>query len=416
VLPFTKEFIITSYFETRLDPQQNTLELLPFGHSRHFPLKFNIADKRILSGESNFFNAALYKNFKEDNFIAADKCSVTLNPSKDKLIVLNCLDNCFGHALLKLFYAADYSEKRKEEFDVLWIVPKAMQHFLKESPGRNFLVVHASFAELEKCFVLNKEIDKIASNYKEVYLAGTETYADFDTNILTRQLQLFKNTESAAIRNKVVFYYRADYYRMWDGKKQGKRIVQLFSGLKNYFDSSIRFCVVGDRDKFVFPSWISDERVTGFSEEHDFNYNALFNSSILCIGFNGSHMLFPSMFSECTIHLHPSHKYKNMAEDTVVSLATNEMFSTYKHLYYFGNYNCSDLSANRLATLILFHYQGLMEKRYKLFERNAISQEVWIKTNYPFFNIRKVNEYRKLFNHQEGKKNRLRYHLDKWFA
>ena len=127
-------------------------------------------------------------------------------------------------------------------------------------------------------------------------------------------------------------------------------------------------------------------------------------------------MLFPSLFSECTVHLHPAHKYKNMTEDTVIKKKTNEMFSAYEHLYYFGNYNCSDLKPEQLGQLILFHYQGLVEKKYKLFVRDNVSQKDWINKNYVFLNLAEINLYRQQFNAKEAKKNRVKYYLDKIFS
>ena len=105
MIVFHKNYIISSYFESSIVDSSKNIELLPFGHSRHFPIKFSLVDKQICAGELNFFNMVFYKNFKENNFVNPDKCILEQNKVTDKLIVLNCLDNCFGHALLKLFYS-----------------------------------------------------------------------------------------------------------------------------------------------------------------------------------------------------------------------------------------------------------------------------------------------------------------------
>ncbi len=414
---FNKNYIISSYFEASIVDSLKNIELLPFGHSRHFPLKFSLVDKQIHNGELNFFNTVFYKNFKENNFVNPDKCIIDQNKVTDKLIVLNCLDNCFGHALLKLFYAVNYIQNHGNSFDFLLIIPKALSHFIIKKAGVNCLIIDYSFSQLQECFVLNNEIEKVACQYNEVFIESVETYDSFDKDGLIENLNLLKkDTQVGSVKDKIIFYYRSDYFRMWNGKSQLKNCVALFSFLKIFFDESIQFYVVGDLDKLQFPSWIKDERIAKFNKDVDFKYNQLFNTSLICIGLTGSHMLFPSLFAECTVHLHPAHKYKNMTEDTVVKKNTNEMFSAYQHLYYFGNYNCSDLKPEQLGRLILFHYQGLVEKKYKLFVRENVSQKDWINKNYSFLNLGEINAYRQKFNAKEANKNRVKYYLDKFFG
>ena len=135
MIVFNKNYIISSYFEASIVDSSKNVELLPFGHSRHFPLKFGLVDRQICAGELNFFNTVFYKNFKENNFINPDKCTIEQNKASDKLIVLNCLDNCFGHALLKLFYAVNYIQNKDKSFDFLLILPKALSHFNKKKAG-----------------------------------------------------------------------------------------------------------------------------------------------------------------------------------------------------------------------------------------------------------------------------------------
>ena len=413
MIPYTKDIILSSYFELLVS--DNSAELLKFGHSRHFPLKYSLDSKKILVGELNFFNSVFYKNFSLTNFINPEKCEVQKSSRKKVVIILNCLDNCFGHALLKLFYALTLTRSKIDEFDILLIVPSGLRHFVKTKPGLNVLSINYSFSQLEKMYILNPEIDKIVSGYEGVFVGETETYGIFDKDLLLDFFNFFGEVAPSALKNKIIFYYRADYYRMWNGKGQMKNIIQLFVFLKQFFNNSIEFCVVGDLDTKKFPSWIRDERISSFSTASDFYYNDLFASSLICIGLTGSHMLFPSMFSECTVHLHPSHKYKNMAEDIVVGPHLNEMPSAYNHLYYFGNYNCSDLNPERLGNLLLFHFQGLMEKKYKADISETLSQAEWMEKHYPFFKLSEVNQYRKLFINKQAGRNRFRYYLEKLF-
>ena len=413
MIRFNDTIIITSYYElTFLDGIVNTL---PFGHSRHFPLAFSISDKKIISGELNFFNTNLYKNFNPHHIISEKNYQIKLHKNKNSVIILNLLDNCFGHSLLKLFYSIKYINVHQNEFDFILIIPKTLEHFLIEKKGVNTITIDLKFAELEKCYVLNDVINQITEDYQHSFIAGVETYSTFNIDNLKNELHLLDNSEAQTLNKKIIFYYRADYWRKWCGNHQAKNIIRLFEFLKPFFKESVQFCIVGDKDSEKFPSWIGDYRTNSFSEDTDFKYNQLFQSSLLCIGLTGSHMLFPSLFSLCTVHLHPSFKYKNMAEDIIVNQDAHEMLSAYKHLYYFGNHNCSDIQPVKLGAMLLSHLSGLIEKEYKM-NANLESQTEWIATRYPQFKYFEANTYRAKYNLKQNKKIQRTYYFDKLFS
>jgi hypothetical protein len=345
--------------------------------------------------------------------VSPDLCELEANKTKDSIIILNVLDNCFGHSLLKLFFSIKYIEEKKD-YDFLVIVPKALKHFLKNIEGLSVLYIDLPFSKFEKCYILNKEISKVTKNYKEILIEGAETYNSFDFNLLKNKLNLLGNYPVELEKRKIIFYYRKDYYRTWGGTKQRKKIIDLFSFLKAFFEDYVEFYIVGDLDDREFPHWIKDVRTDAFSKETDFHYNSLFASCLICIGLTGSHMLFPSLFSLCTIHLHPVFKYKNMAEDIVVNDNSNEMLSAYKHLYYFGNHNCSNISSFILGRLIIFHFSGLLEKEYKISSTN-MSQKEWLNELYPSFLFSKSNYFRIKQNRFESFKTQLNRKINSIF-
>lgn len=410
MISFNNDIVITSYYEVTFNGE--VAKLLPFGHSRHFPLSFNVNTKQIISGEVNFFNSNFYKEFDVKNVLKQDKYQIKKSKKNNSVIILNLLDNCFGHSLLKLFYSVNCVINYSKNYDFIIIIPKAIEHFLLENDGVNKIVVNAKFSELEKCYVLNNAIEEICKEYAGAYLKGVETYESHNFEDLRAHLNLLNHKQTAIVKNKVVFYYRSDYWRKWSGNKQKKNIIKLFTFLKPFFSNSVEFCVVGDSDAEIFPVWIKDSRTKSFNPEIDFEYNQLFNETLICIGVTGSHMLFPSLFSSCTVHLHPIFKYKNMAEDIVVNKNANEILSAYKHLYYYGNHNCSDISPSKLGTLLVSHFAGLIEKQYKI---NSLleCQNEWIKQTYQCFNYKTYIEYKSNLNKRANDKTKWNYYLDK---
>src|SRR5204862_1678090 len=132
MLLYNKNILICTYFE--IEFANGIVKLLPFGHSRHYPLQFTIGDRKIISGQLNFFNSVLYRNFIPENFIPENKCRIEGQAQSKDLIIFNVLDNCFGHSLLKLFFVLDYIEQ-KTGSDFLMIIPEGLRHFLKIRPG-----------------------------------------------------------------------------------------------------------------------------------------------------------------------------------------------------------------------------------------------------------------------------------------
>ena len=101
-----------------------------------------------------------------------------------------------------------------------------------------------------------------------------------------------------------------------------------------------------------------------------------------------------------------------MAEDIIVNQNAHEILSAYKHLYYFGNHNCSDIHPEKLGTMLLSHFSGLIEKEYKI-QTKAEGQTNWISTQYPQFKYVEANTYRAKYNVKQNKKIQRTYYFDK---
>lgn len=390
--------------------EKQSLSLLPLGHARHYPLSFT-EDKKILHGELNFFNEVIFNHFNVLNTVEEDEVETVFSQQHRQLIILNLLDNCFGHSLLKLFHATKFFKKYPES-DFLLIIPVALKHFVNKSSGINQLVIKQTFKQIEACKILNPIIQKFTQKYTTSFIGLVTTYDSFNKLDLINELKLLSGKPFSSVQKRnIIFYYRSDFFRKWSGNKQHKRIISVFSFLRNFFEG-VDFIVVGEKDKFCFPFWIKDERVTRYSESSDFYNNGLFDESLITIGLTGSHMLFPSLFSKMTVHLIQTYKIKNIAEDVVPVLSENSSFNAYKHLYYFGNHSCSNISSLNLANKILFHFQGAIEKEYK-YTDSVLSQEAWISEKYPCFKYARVKEIREKFNKKESLKLRFQYYIEK---
>ncbi len=411
MIAYNEHTVIAGYFHAELSNE--AVSLLPIDHARAFPLSFNIKKRSILKGEINFYNKPFYENFDPKGSIDDSKVSLTVGVIKNKkVIIFNVLDNCFGHALLKLFLAVDSSAELKD-YDALVIVPKALEHFVKKNTFTHVLVVDQSFKALEKCPILNKSMDAITKNYSTKEIFPIHTYGEFLKEKLVSRLDLFGETKPKEEKN-IVFYYRKDTIRQWGSYKQGKKITKLFSLMKPFFSEKVNFIVVGESDKFNFPAWIMDKRTDTYTKENDFEYNHIYANSIMAISITGSHLLLPSLLSKMTIHLHPTYKYKNMAEDIVNSIE-NSLTAFTHHMNYYGNYNCSNIKPAVLCLQVLTNLQAMMEKEYKL-SNSLQTQAEHIAQEHSYFKYKDFQKARVDLIGKENKKHRWSYYLSKLFG
>lgn len=403
MISYSKDILIASYFHCKITG--NNISLLPIDHARAFPLDFDVENKQVINGEINFYNQPFHTNFKINNFIDPLKCKLTTSEkSSNDLIIYNVLDNCFGHAFLKLLLAIQ--ENASSSQNGLLIVPASLAHFVKKGVFAHTIEISYSLKEFESCWILNKLLDPFIEMGYTLRLFPIHTYGTFDKDLLFTGLNVPK-PKADVEKKRICFYYRKDEARMWGGRDQKENIIALFADIRKFFSDTIRFTVIGSKDDSSFPAWIEDERVNSFSAENDTLESELLAESLIVISITGSHMLMPSLLSTLTVHLHPVYKYKNMAEDVVSCTQENSKLRSYQHVFYYGNSDCSDILPEKLAYMILLHFQGLTEKTYKQRIEIEKGQKEWIAEQFPYLRYSELNTYRSLVNNNKDPLKRI---------
>ena len=390
-----KNFKIFSFYSSI--EASNIVTLIPSGHATYYPIKFNKSTKEILEGELNFFNKYFYENYTSPIKLSKSDYSLKLNPKKEKCLIINLLDNCFGHSLLKVFNLIEIHKKFNNDFDLLVIVPKSLEYLI---PADKFIfcTVNISFSNLEKCFDFSPILDKVKIKYKNFDCVTTSTYNQYsDKNVL---LDFFFEKIDNNIQKNILFYYRSDRYRKWNGRFQGRNITKLYQFLKPYFSSDVKFIILGELDDYKFPSWIVDKRVNKYSPEVDKEYNQEFSKSAITMGVLGSNLVLPSLLSLSTLHLVPNHKRHNTLEDSI-SLIDSTFNTWYSNLQVFGNSSLNSIKSINLFSHIIILFSSFLEKKYKQDILKAqpnkpyINQNLYIEENYSFFNYKLAKEHMK---------------------
>lgn len=381
-----------SYFDV-LDTGK-AIELIPSGHATYYPLKFSKASKKVLEGELNFFNKNLYENYNESNIIATSAYELNINKRKEKCLVVNVLDNCFGHSLLKILNLQKIHAKYGSEYDLIVLTPRSLKYLI---PKDKFTIctIKYSYAELENCYNLKPILDHIKQTYASYDFVTTSTYETYPSAQDLRDFFFSELNEQK--KEYITFYYRTNVTRKWAGKKQAKRVTKLFKYLKPFFNNQVTFKVIGEKDKHTFPGWIIDDRVETYNRTVDENYNTIFAKSIITVGVHGSSLLLPSLLSQTTTHLLSFHKRHNVAED-VVNFMESTLTSWYGNIHYFGNASLRNIAPKKLGDHIIILFSSYLEKKYKqemvnLSTNKTIpSQAEYIETNFNYFDYNKTRE------------------------
>lgn len=407
---------LISYFP--IIEETDKYRLLPSDHCYYYPLTVDSINKKVIEGELNFFNQIIFDKYKKQNYISLDKITFPIisQTSKQKSIIVNLIDNCYGHSFLKLLNLFEIYRLYKNEYDIFVICPVALQHFV---PNDKFKVINLKlgFNEAMNCYDFEPIVSWVKSQYQDVDYVTLDTYYCNQTPEALNSFFGFLPKDYVVQKQYITFYYRADYFRTWAGGKQHKRIIDFFNQLQSYFPTT-QFVIAGDLDNTVFPDTIKDVRTNAFGKEVDLLYNSYFANSHIVIGLIGSNMLQPSMLCDFTVHLTPKNKITIIAEE-MLNHPIESVSGWFKNIYLMGNDDLSDLNSTLLTQQIVLLYHTYIAKKYKeasytdeLFN-SSISQSEFYKKQYPFFDTNMAIKLKNDVVSKSFKKGILKYKIRK---
>jgi hypothetical protein len=400
----------------------DVIKLAPSDHAIHYPLEFTLSPRKAVSGDLNFYNTPLFQNLNTENLLPENAIvKPSISPIKTKCLIVNVLDNCYGHAFCKVLNLYNLYQEYHVEYDIFVITHAALEHLI---PADKFIIcsLKLGFTQAQKSYSLKNLIAEIKSKYSIVDYPVVDTdnlfpakkaLVDFFT------LDDFESQSKIGNSRCVTFYYRADFYRTWGGSRQSKYIIGFFENIKKYFNSEVKYYVVGDKDNSSFPEWIIDARAVNFTKNIDYEYNVIFKNSLYVVGLVGSNMLAPSLLSAMTIHLVPEHKV-HITADEIVNSQTFAVLASLENIYLFGNEFLTDLSPESLANRALILYQANLIKAYKFnclkflrAKKEVQSQKDYISTEFPYFHHAAFSKHKNELEMVSYKKMRIPFLFNK---
>lgn len=380
-----------------------TCRLLPSDDAIAYDFEFEPDTKKILSGEVSWYSEPLYKKIDRNNLLPEQKIKAEFKAApKDKCIIVNLLDHCFGHSFVKFLNIIDFYEQYSVTHDLVLLSFGYVKDYL---PAGKFSIIHLdlSFGEVQKLYSLKNVISLVRQQYKEVDFAVLEAFKKFeDKEKLPSFFNFFGEGPNPYPGKKfVVFNYRKGFDRSWNALGQAKRVTQLFVELKKYLSAEVVFCVIGDKDRYHFPEWVLDKRIDKFPNPILYEYNYILKNTVFAIGLMGSHMITASVLSDMTVHLTPE-RYLRVASTDIVNYKTTTTQSYFTHLYLQGNATTSDLKPKDVAYKILLTFVGRLLVEHKdagheiLKKKGKVPLQMeYIEQAHPYFNYARFLDWKK---------------------
>lgn len=360
------------------------IEDLPIGHAVNYPYLIDIKNSQF------FGRKAAIGNITADTWLGKNLLNSLQHPNcqeieiqkeifKDskRVIVLNCIDHLYGHALLKLLNVDNHLQNNPN-FGLVVIVQKFLRWMVPDGAAEVWTVNIPLRAGQSYYPCINKFISGEIDRFDEVFLSKAHSHPnDFDiTNYTKIQLHDFNDEEF-----RITFIWRED--RLWVNsflfrvlKKLGLiyiclliqnwKVRRLLTEIRKKFPSAI-FTVAGLGGKLSFPDWIEDLRVEKFDEAAERATCKIYSQSRLIIGLHGSNMLIPSAHAGMTIDLMPDDRLGNFCQD-ILYQKTDPRLATFCYRFPSASTEIKQL-ATMAASMIEHHAAFIITMRISSFSQ-----------------------------------------------
>jgi hypothetical protein len=274
-------------------------------------------------------------------------------------ILLNCLDSCYGHIILKILNSWFY---REIDFpkglivivpeNCVWMVPDFVAEVWSiQVPLKD---LNAQLPSL-KAF-----IEQVSNDFNSIQLAPVNTHPDhqeidfaryfrenpfnlheFDSKqyqlcIIWREDRWWTSTRIEEMIGFLSVKYSLEWLKVWLVDRQLRTFKNLIKLVRSELpELSIRVVGIGIRG--AFPENIIDQRRSSPVVEDELAWSEVYAASQVVIGVHGSHMLVPTALAAGYVALLPDHKVPHLSED--ILMKHTPRFQTFlgRHLTIFSS-------------------------------------------------------------------------------
>jgi hypothetical protein len=349
---------------------------IPSGHAALFPISFSQKTlKTSFDGKAKGWLADPLINSFRNKQEADRPITQKIFKKANSIVLLNCLDSCYGHVFLKLLNAQRYlKESSSKGQGLVLLIPSSFEWMVP--PGITELwLVEAKLGDFNKRITgLDSFVKKQLERFQSVLLSASPVHPDLSKI----DLQEFLKTEKFNLQDfekkttQICFVLREDRFWLnnrldnflmkaaiskgwmeWMKKyfvlKQNRLIKKLASKIREKHGKKILFYAAGLGRTGDLGKEIADRRKETIDEKGEKEWCDLYAGSHLVIGIHGSNMLIPTALSAGFIELLPRYKIYNLTEDIAMDQKGRYMQFLGRFL---DEYSTASLVAEHTVSLI----------------------------------------------------------------
>ncbi len=316
-------------------------QTLPVGHDALFPTQFSKDGEFtvFVPSAKDWLALPLIRSMTSDAALKAEFKVNRRQKFKD-IVLVNCLDSCFGHVFTKLWNSVSLVD-RHPELGVIVLISSQCEWLVPDQVAEIWLVDLPVKNCNKKIEGLDTFVQDELKHFETVYLSEAYTHLDHQKIDLEKLLKTprFNLDEFNTKKPKICFVLRGD--RFWHNSRPLNLLYLTASkfGFQKYISPIFGYrqmrlikrtveliqqqipeveIVLTGFGKAVKNSKIKDPRIMKIESQHEVQRNEIYSQTHLIIGIHGSHMLVPSALTAGFIDLIPAYKLPHIVEDTVL--------------------------------------------------------------------------------------------------
>lgn len=318
-------------------------QTVPVGHAAHFPVSFTKDGRktRFVDLSKQWMALPLIRSMCGGQEVEV-QISLHVYDQKSEVVVLNCLDSCWGHVFQKLLNAT-YHLQTHPEIGVIILLPESLKWLVPKGVAEVWSVNVPLESLNRKIANLNTFVRAQFSRFDKVYLSE----APIQPQVKRAEIAQYVKTAPFSLDQFntgpfwVTFVWREDrfwlshpieetlyffsiktgllkYWKWYFAYRQMQKFKSVANVLRKQYPT-LNTKVVGLGRLIKAPSILTDKRTSFFTEEQELEQCGIYAQSHLVIGVHGSNMLLPTALAASFIELVPRWKLDRMGEDILQS-------------------------------------------------------------------------------------------------
>jgi FkbM family methyltransferase len=327
---------------------------VPNGHGLVYPATCDLTTGETVDpAGATWFSSRLRPYWERPDGGTVD-FAVRGKTSSDDMILANCLDPIYGHALLKLL-GVQNAIARAGGAPVIVLAPAALAPLVPADVAETWLVGQPVTRLGRWLLDLEDRLDSELDRFERCQLAALPPHPHPSTFDLDRFVGHI--TPEKLGDPSVVVSLRPD--RRWGATAEAEaaKVADLAATLRAAYPE-VRIAAVGAAAAGGLPAAIEDLRRPTPTADDERRWIAVCRAADLAIGVHGSNLLLPSGLARATIELIPLERYSNFLQATLLT-QKDPLLALDCHRPIFGDESLSDISGSRVGDIAVSLLDGI---------------------------------------------------------